>query len=414
MVLYILLLLDVIEAMTDPFGDLTETIFSDKSILNESYQPETILEREEEIDAYRHALKDVLFGREPENIMIYGKAGLGKTAVTKYMMDALDEEIIERGEATDLFIHKRNCNGRTLFMLVRSLVNELLPDTASNFPKRGLGTGDAFDKLYSQLDRLGGTHLFVFDEIDHLQDSNTLLYELSRAQSNDHINEAYIGIIGISNNYTFRKSLSSKVKDTLRETEISFSPYDANELATILETRAEKAFIEDTVDQSAISCASAFSAQDAGNARQAIDLLRVGGEVAERQGDSTLIDDHIEDAREIVKRGRLENRIRDQTDHAQYILEAVAILESDDETPVRSKAIQSHYEQVAKANATNPLTTLKSIQDHLSELHMLGFLTRYERNEGRNGGVYHEYELDLDAETVIDVRKQIEGESQYQ
>jgi len=348
MVLYVLLLLDVIEAMTDPFGDLTETIFSNKSVLNESYQPETILEREEEINAYRHALKDVLFGREPENIMIYGKAGLGKTAVTKYMMDALDEEIIERGEATDLFIHKRNCNGRTLFMLVRSLVNELLPDTASNFPKRGLGTGDAFDKLYSQLDRLGGTHLFVFDEIDHLQDSNTLLYELSRAQSNDHINDAYIGIIGISNNYTFRKSLSSKVKDTLRETEISFSPYDANELATILETRAEK------------------------------------------------------------------DRIRDQTDHAQYILEAVAILESDDETPVRSKAIQSHYEQVAKANATNPLTTLKSIQDHLSELHMLGFLTRYERNEGRNGGVYHEYELDLDAETVIDVRKQIEGESQYQ
>ena len=45
---------------------------------------------------------------------------------------------------------------------------------------------------------------------------------------------------------------------------------------------------------------------------------------------------------------------------------------------------------------------------------MLGFLTRYERNEGRSGGVYHEYELDLDAETVIEVRKQIEGESQAQ
>lgn len=412
MVLYAILIICTTEGMTDPFGDLTETIFSDKAVLSESYQPETILERDEEIEAYRHALKDVLFGREPENIMIYGKAGLGKTAVTKYMMDALDGEVTEREEATDLFIHKRNCNGKTLFMIVRSLVNELLPDTASKFPKRGLGTGDAFDELYSQLDRIGGTHLFVFDEIDHLEDSNTLLYELSRAQSNDHIDEAYIGIIGISNNYTFRKSLSSKVKDTLRETEISFSPYDANELVTILETRAEKAFVEDTVDQSAIARASAFSAQDAGNARQAIDLLRVGGEVAERQGDRVLVDDHIEDAQTIVKRGRLENRIRDQTDHAQYILEAVAIIESNGETPVRSKGIQSRYEQVARANATDPLTTLKSIQDHLSELHMLGFLTRYERNEGRSGGVYHEYELDLDAETVIEVRKQIEGESQ--
>ena len=400
--------------MTEPFGDLTETIFTDKSVLSESYHPETILERDEEIEAYRHALKDVLFGREPENIMIYGKAGLGKTAVTRYMMDALVEEVSEREAATELFVHKRNCNGKTLFMIVRSLVNELLPDTASGFPKRGLGTGDAFDELYSQLDRVGGTHLFVFDEIDHLEDSNTLLYELSRAPSNDHIKDACIGIIGISNNYTFRKSLSSKVRDTLRETEISFSPYDASELQSILRTRADRAFVDDAVDRSAITSAAAFAAQDAGNARQAIDLLRVGGEVAEKQGDRKLVDDHIEEASTIVKRGRLENRIRDQTDHAQYILEAIAILEGDGETPVRSKAIQACYEEVARANATDPLTTLKSIQEHLSELQMLGFLTRYERNEGRSGGVYYEYEIDLDAETVIDVRKQIEGDHEFE
>ncbi|RKD95119.1 orc1/cdc6 family replication initiation protein [Halopiger aswanensis] len=393
--------------MSGPFSDLTDTLFADKSVLSESYQPEEILERDEEIEAFSHALQDVLFGREPENIFLYGKAGLGKTAVTKYMMGELQSEVVEREAADDLHVHEINCNGKTLFMVVRRLVNELLPADASQFPKRGLGTGDAFDELYAQLDRIGGTHLIVFDEIDHLDDVDTLLYELPRARSNGHITESLVGIIGISNNYTFRQSLSAKVKDTLMETEISFSPYDAGELRTILHDRAERAFVDGACDESAIAKAAALSAQDMGNARQAIDLLRVGAEVAEREGDETVTDDHIEDARTLVQRGRLRNKIRDQTEHAQYILETIAKLEERNEVPARSKEIQEGYERVAEAYGATPLTTLKSIQDHLSDLHMLGFLVRHERNKGLSGGQYYEYELDLDPMIVLETREEI-------
>jgi len=393
--------------MSGPFSDLTETIFADKSVLDESYQPDKILERDEEIDAFSHALQDVLFGREPENIFLYGKAGLGKTAVTKYMMTELQSEVGERDVADDLHVHQVNCNGKTLFIVVRRLVNDLLPANASPFPKRGLGTGDAFDELYSQLDRLGGTHLIVFDEIDHLDDVDTLLYELPRARSNEHITESRVGIIGISNNYTFRQSLSSKVKDTLMETEISFSPYDADELRTILHDRADRAFINNACDDSAIAKAAALAAQDMGNARQAIDLLRVGAEVVEREGADSVTDTHIERARTLVQRGRLRNKIRDQTEHAQYILETIAKLEKHGEIPARSKAIQEGYERVADSYGATPLTTLKSIQDHLSDLHMLGFLVRHERNKGLSGGQYYEYELDLDPTTVLETRSEI-------
>jgi archaeal cell division control protein 6 len=395
--------------MAGPFSDITDTLFANKEVLNESYQPEAILERDQEIEEYRYALQDVLFGRDPENIMLYGKAGLGKTAVTTYMMNALSEEVEAREQADDLHIHKVNCNGKTLFIVVRTLVNQLLPEDASSFPKRGLGTGDAFGELYQQLDRIGGTHLFVFDEIDHLDEVDTLLYELPRARSNAHLTAARVGIIGISNNYTFRKSLSPKVKDTLMEDEISFSPYDATELRTILRDRAKRAFVEEGWDRSAIGMASAISAQDMGNARQAIDLLRVGGEVAERRDDGCVTDEHIETARELVQRGRLVNRIRDQTDHAQYILETIARLEERGDTPVRSKEVQERYEQVAQSWATSPLTSLKSIQDHLSDLHMLGFLRRNERNQGLNGGQYFEYQLDLDSALVLETREKIEG-----
>lgn len=50
-------------------------------------------------------------------------------------------------------------------------------------------------------------------------------------------------------------------------------------------------------------------------------------------------DTHIKDARELIQRGRLSNRIRDQTDHAQYILETIARLEKQGDTPIRSTDI---------------------------------------------------------------------------
>ena len=393
--------------MSGPFSDVSKTIFDDKTVLTESYQPKEILERDEEIEEYRYALQDVLFGSEPDNVFLYGKAGLGKTAVTKYMTDSLVEEANKREEADDVHVQEINCNGKSLFTIVRSLVNNLLPSTASPFPKRGLGTADAFEELYRQLDRIGGSHLMVFDEIDHLDDADTLLYELPRARSNGHITKSRIGVIGISNNYTFRKRLSSKVKDTLMETEISFTPYDANELMTILQHRADQAFVDGACDRSAIAKAAALSAQDRGNARQAIDLLRAGAEVAQKEDEETVIDNHVEAARTLVQRGRLQTRIREQTDHSQYILETIAKLDEKGETPSRSKQIHKEYERVADAYASTPLTTLKSIQDHLSQLHTLGFLVRYEHNQGRSGGIYYEYELDLNPEIVLETRIEI-------
>jgi Cdc6-like AAA superfamily ATPase len=53
------------------------------------------------------------------------------------------------------------------------------------------------------------------------------------------------------------------------------------------------------------------------------------------------------------------------------------------------------------------LSTLKSIQDHLSDLHMLGLLRRHERNKGLSGGQYYEYELDLDPTIVLETRTEI-------
>jgi orc1/cdc6 family replication initiation protein len=390
------------------FDDATENLFTDKTVLAEEYDPDTILERDAEIEAYKQALKDVLFGHNPSNVMLYGKAGVGKTAVTTYVLAELQRATREREQADTIHVHRYNCNDETVFSTVRELVNRLLPDGANDFPKRGLSTADALEELYAQLDRVGGTHLVVLDEIDHLDDADGLLYELPRARANGYLENAKVGVIGISNDYTFRNRLSPKVKDTLREEEISFSVYDANELRTILYDRADKALVDGGYTDGAVGKAAALAAQDTGSARQAIDLLRKGAEIAEREGADTLEDEHIDHAREAVKRGRLRDKIADQSPHARHVLEAVAHIEHNDGTPVRTKEVKKTYQSVAEERGDDPLTTLKSIQNHLGDLQMLGFLVRHEVNEGQSGGYYYTHELDMDADVVFETCNELD------
>ncbi|WP_330631570.1 orc1/cdc6 family replication initiation protein [Halocatena halophila] len=396
--------------MKDPFEGITEQLFENKHVLEEDYDPETILEREAEIEAYRNALKDILFGRTPSNIFIYGKTGVGKTAVTRFMMDALQTQVEGRTAADRLTVLFHNCNNDSAYGTLRAFINTLRSPSEPTFPKKGLSTSDALEEFYALLDERGGTFLLVLDEIDHLAKVNSLLYEIPRARSNGNLKRAKIGVIGISNNYRFRDSLSPKVKGTLMEKELSFSPYDADELRTILSHRAEKAFIEGGYKQSAIALCAAKAAQDTGSARQALDLLSTGGDIAEDRGEDIVTDEHIRDAETRVQRGRVRNKIQDQTPHGQLILEAIARLEANEKTPVRSKTIQSTYERVANRWQTEPLSSLRSVQDHLSELKMLGFLSRTERNDGRAGGAYYEYELAMDANAVFTARKEIEHE----
>lgn len=394
--------------MTSPFSELEETIFKDATVLEEGYQPDKIFERESEIEAYRNALKAVLFGRNPPNVFVYGKSGVGKSAVTRYILSELQKATEDRPEADDVWVQFINCNNRTAYSLVSSLVNRIRPETTEKFPERGLSIEAAMNKLYEYMDERGGTFLFVLDEIDHLKNVNSLLYELPRARSNGYITNSRVGVIGISNNYTFRKSLSPKVKGTLMEKEISFAPYDAHELKSILFARADKAFQEGAYQDSAIALCSAIAAKDTGSARQAIDILYQAGELAENDGAGTISDEYVNDAQNVVRRGRITERIREQTTHSQLVLEAVARLELQDKTPAKSKHVKEEYSQTAYSYSTEPLSTLKSVQNHLSDLEMLGFLSRREHNDGMSGGAYFTYSLELDPQEVIKIRSTIE------
>ncbi|REA03874.1 cell division control protein Cdc6 [Haloferax sp. Atlit-6N] len=379
----------------------TRDIFITKDVFSENYSPEVPIERDDEIDEYMTALEDSLFGDQPSNILTYGKTGVGKTVVTKYVLNLLVETATERD--VDIEYFEVNCgSNQTSYQVALSLLNKIRAQTGQSPLNRGYGFSEVMSRLYEQIESLDATVYVMIDEIDYLGGDDRILYELPRAYKNGYLDTSFVGVIGISNDYSYRQNLSSKVKDTLQEREIRFPPYNASELQSILRERASEGMKSGVVGNGVIEQCAALGARDTGSARQAIDLLREAGNVAEEASADEVEVSHVEHAKERVKRGRIRDGVTDLTDSGLMVLHAVASLARSGETPTRLKSIVSVYEEIATHYGRRPLGESR-IRDHVGDLTMLGFVTEERKNLGRAGGQFYQYSLAVDSDLVYDV-----------
>ncbi|WP_136591739.1 orc1/cdc6 family replication initiation protein [Salinigranum halophilum] len=381
-----------------------QNIFRNKDALGESYQPDQIEERDEEIEQYMHALQPVVDGWEPNNIFLYGNTGVGKTAVTDYLLDRLQDDVADYDDV-DLSVISLNCKTlNSSYQVAVELVNKLRP-TGGEISSTGYPQQTVFKKLYKELETIGGTILIVLDEVDSIGGRDELLYELPRARANNNLDSTKVGVIGISNDFKFREKLDPRVQDTLCERELQFPPYDAPELQNILESRAENAIAEDAVEEGVLKFCAALAARDSGSARQALDLLRLAGEIAKNR-DSDLIErGHVEAARSRLDQERVEEGMRELTTHGRLTLLAVISKTAKQETPCRTREVYEEYINLCDSSGTDSLAQ-RSVHNHLSDLRMLGILSAYENRSGSRGN-YYSYELDVSFTSAIEAMSDV-------
>ncbi|MBX0324676.1 orc1/cdc6 family replication initiation protein [Halomicroarcula sp. F13] len=383
-----------------------EEVFRDEDMLREDYQPDSIAARDEELASYENALQPVINGAQPRNIFLYGKAGVGKTAVTRFLLSHLRQDVAEYDDV-DLSVYWLNCtNFSSSYQVAANLVNLLRPAN-QQISTTGYPQQTVFDMLYEELEDIGGTVLLVLDEIDHIGEDDDILYELPRARSNGYLETVKPGVIGISNDFGFRETLSPKVKDTLCEEEIHFPPYQAPELESILTQRVEGALRADALSEGVLQLCAAIAAQDTGSARQALDLLYKAGDIARTQDDPPIVEEHVRQASQELERGQIRHGMRELTHHGHLTLIATLSLAFEDQMPARVREIYPVYRSVADQSGTDPLVR-RRMHDHLADLAMVGILQRTVRNEGRAGGQYHEYEFDVPLDLVCDVVRELD------
>jgi cell division control protein 6 len=373
-------------------------IYQERDALREDYQPEELVGRDDELSTYQATLQPVINGEQPNNVFIYGKTGVGKTAATRYLLSHLQEDA-EQYDDLSLSIVSLNCDGLTSsYQIAIHLVNTLRPDS-KQISTTGYPLASVYEMLWEELDALSGTTLVVLDEIDNIED-DSILYQLPRARANGNLEQTKLGLIGISNDFSFRDSLSPKVKSSLCEQEIHYPAYNADDLRSILEQRASVAFHEGVVDDGVISLCAAYGAKDAGDARQSIDLLMKGGDIARDERASSVTVEHIDSGREALRRGRVTEGIQGLTEHGHLVLYSLLTLDLEETTPIRSRDIRPRYTRFCELANRDPLVP-RRMRDHLGELAMLGITNVTERNEGRRGGTYREYALDMDPKLIL-------------
>jgi cell division control protein 6 len=390
-----------VETMSSTFTEQTN-IFADETVLYDNWVPEELPERSEELDMLHNALAPAARGAAPHNTFVYGKTGQGKSVATDHKMEDL-KTFSEESDTLDLTVIKHSCaKDNTSYQVASHLVKNL-----NGSMPRGYDKTTVFDMLYSELQEIGGTVVVLLDEIDNIGSDDDILYELPRALSNDHLEDMWISVIGISNDFDFRDNLSPKVKDTLCDEEIHFAPYNANKLRSILRRRAKKAFTDDVLEEDVIPLCAAFAAQDKGSARQAIRYLYKAGELASNNRDKYVTEGHVRQAEEIIERKSIEKGIRDLTIQDHLALAAVVTLENAEKTPARTKQIYSVYKRIAQEVNADSIA-MRRVRDHLQDLDLAGIVRARTKNTGIQGGSHYVFDLNVDLEMTIDVLREVD------
>jgi cell division control protein 6 len=416
------------------FDDLLsgDPIFENKEVLRPSYTPRKLPHRNDQINKMATILVSALRGDTPSNILIYGKTGTGKTASAKYVSNEL--ESTSQKEDVPCEVEYINCEVtdtqyRVLAQLANTFIDQnrayadgraddlealaeraredpaALADTpfdaaraaadrAAEFrseqegmedvPMTGWPTDRVYDSFFDAVDYQERVAVIMLDEIDKLveKSGDDTLYNLSRM--NSELDNSRVSIIGISNDLKFTDFLDPRVKSSLGEEEIVFPPYDANQLRDILEHRADVAFKQNALAEGVIPLCAAFAAQEHGDARRALDLLRTAGEIAERDQTSQIDQDHVRQAQDKIELDRVVEVVRTLPTQSKLVLYAILLLENNGVHTINTGEVYNIYKRLCDDLDTDVLTQ-RRVTDLISELDMLGIVNAAVVSKGRYG-----------------------------
>jgi len=372
--------------LTDPVDKLLDAAESGKSliknrdILHFTYIPNIIHHRDTEQKKVTQSLLPILKQSRPSNLLVYGKPGTGKTLVVRKILSKIQERV-EKTNFPIKLVYTNSKEETTLYGLLVSFGRQLGLDE-KELPSTGLAISEVFKRLLKTINEGKTNAIFVIDEIDYLahlisKTGKDILYQLTRA--NERIEHGSLTIVGISNDLTFKERLDPRVISTLGEEEIVFTNYSVGQIKKILENRIGEAFIDDCVDDSALNLCAAMAGREHGDARRAIDLLRVAGEIAEREQSEKISEYHIREASQKIEENKEIIALQSYPLHEKLLI--LAVMKANGSS---TGEIYSTYKNLTKTIRQKELTQ-RRVTQMLSEIEMSGIISGRIIHQGIHG-----------------------------
>lgn len=371
---------------TDPVDKLLDAVESGKSlitnreILHFTYIPNTIPHRNSEQEQITQTLIPILKHSRPSNLLVYGKPGTGKTLVVKKILSQIQKRV-EKSNFPIKLVYANSKEETTLYGLLVGFGRELGLGE-KELPSTGLAISEVFKRLLKTIEENHYNVVFVIDEIDHLvhlvsKTGNDVLYQLTRA--NERLKKATLTLVGISNDLTFKERLDPRVISSLGEEEIVFTNYTVEQLKKILEDRIQLAFIKGAIEESSVNLCAAMAGREHGDARRAIDLLRVAGEIAEREQSNIVKEEHVRKASQKIEEDKETTVLRSYPLHEKLLI--IAVMKA---SGLSTGEIYTAYKSLCKVIRQKELTQ-RRITQMLSEVEMSGIITGKIIHQGIHG-----------------------------
>jgi cell division control protein 6 len=372
-----------------------------------TYMPDILPHREKEINNLANVLVPALRNETPSNVFIYGKTGTGKTAVTKLV----GKELLEKGKQINKKVNFIYINCEvvdTHYRVLQNIANHFINEWSERIPFTGWPTDEVYSKLKKMIEKEGGVTVIILDEVDKLK-GDEALYNLSRI--NTELTGAKVSIVGLSNDLKYTEFLDPRVKSSLGEENLIFPPYDAGQLQDILKQRVEIAFKPESMDSDVVPLCSALAAQEHGDARRALDLLRMSAELAERSKSPRITKKHVRLAQNKIEIDRIMEVIRTLPTQSKLILLSILLQEQHNKKTSTNIAITTGevyeiYKNLSKKARIDKISQRRAA-DLISELDMLGVITARVISKGRYGRT-RDIKVSSSLDDILDILKEDE------
>lgn len=365
-----------------------KSVFRDKDVLKKGHHPKSldeVIHRDEIIDKLLTYLQEAIHGKVPDNVFIYGTFGTGKTMLTKLITSEI--KIAAKQTGNDLITIYVYCETLCSTSPLMQYINQSIINNLHETNKLvGITKAKNFEYFYELVDQAKNPIMIIFDEIDKLKEPD-IINQFSRIKECG-FTKNNVCIIGITNDTNFYSNLDGRTKSIIGQNELFIPPYDAFQLNDILKFRSEKAFVPNALEDIVIPFCGAIGAQENGDARTAIDLLRIAGDNADQRGsllvqecDAIAAKSGLELNRQLELAGGLPRQTK------AVLLSCVQNYNKKMEA-IETNDIYYSYVKICNFIGLEPVK-LRRVNDYIGELNTLGLVSVKKVSRGRKKGVFN-------------------------
>ena len=366
-------------------------VFVKKSALDTSNQPEKIVSRVNEVEKIVRYISDYEQQQTVPLVSIYGRSGTGKSTLVRYVCNYFPEIKL-------CFVNLRKA--KTVFGTINLILNEL--DRPSLASAQGMNLGmEKIQKAILTIITLEKKKLFVlaldeFDVIfyDKRGNPSDFVYKLVEMQAELKSKGCLAMIFTVSNNVLSDYDLDDRIRSRIGNSEIFFKPYTKEETLKILQQRSEEAFGK-KIDKKVLEECAKISFLEHGDARRAVDLLRVSAEIAAKEKKDLLVK-HVKDASKQIQKDRVEEVISSLSHHSKLI--CLVLASKTFGLDKMQHSTMSIFEKYKKYVQSEPVS-YRRFSELLKDLENTGLIISDTRSNGQKG-YRSEFQLVVDPRIV--------------